>query len=145
MNNQPETRGSRALSLSDGFSFGDLYDREGLLRIDAAFLADLRAAAPALYDRLLAARENPAGLANKQSSELIIELAPHLEDFIGHLFGIGPELRALQARHHELAPLYSVKRRFVQRKALTGQTPKKRSRSTDMWLPPSSRPSCMSR
>ena len=32
------------------------------------------------------------------------------------------ELRALQARHNELAPLYFVKRQFVQRKALTGQT-----------------------
>ena len=43
----------------------------------------------------------------------------------GALFGIESELRDLQARHHELAPLYSVKRKFVQRKALTGYTPEK--------------------
>ncbi|HWB99930.1 MAG TPA: hypothetical protein VG672_24650, partial [Bryobacteraceae bacterium] len=34
-----------------------------------------------------------------------------------------PKVTALQARHHELAPIYSVKRRFVQRKALVGVTP----------------------
>ena len=75
--------------------------------------------------RLGAARENAASLEGKASSELIIALAPYLDDFIGELFGISSELRELQAKHHELAPLYSVKRRFVQRKALTGQTPEK--------------------
>src|SRR5262249_36536134 len=44
----------------------------------------------------------------------------YLEDFLGVLFGIAAELRELQARHHALAPLYSVKRRFVQRHALKG-------------------------
>ena len=68
------------------------------------------------------ARQQPEALNGKQNSELIIELAPYLEDFIGHLFGIEAELRELQFRHAELAPLYSVKRRFVQRKALTGYT-----------------------
>jgi NADPH-dependent glutamate synthase beta subunit-like oxidoreductase/NAD(P)H-flavin reductase len=110
------------LNLSFGFSFEDLYARDGLVRLDAVFLEHLP---PELRARLTAARENPASLAPKQSSDLIVELAPYLDDFIGELFHITPELRALQARHHELAPLYSVKRRFVQRKALTGQTPEK--------------------
>ena len=113
------------LSLSFGFSFEDLYDRDALVRLDAAFLSQLREAAPALHDRLLAAREDPGSLAAKQSSELIIEIAPYLDDFIGRLFGISAELHALQTRHNELAPLYFVKRQFVQRKALTGQTPDK--------------------
>ena len=113
------------LNLSFGFSFEDLYAREGLVRLDSAFLSQLEAAAPELHQRLLAARENPAALAAKQHSELIIEAAPYVDDFVGELFGIGPELRALQATHHELAPLYSVKRRFVQRKALVGQTAEK--------------------
>src|SRR4029453_18960691 len=34
------------------------------------------------------------------------------------LFGIEPEVRALEARHHALAPLFAVKRQFVQRKAM---------------------------
>jgi NADPH-dependent glutamate synthase beta subunit-like oxidoreductase/NAD(P)H-flavin reductase len=111
--------------LSFGFSFEDLYDRDGLSRVDSTFLTYLGEAAPELRSRLLAARENPASLEAKQSSQLIIEIAPWLDDFIGQLFAIGPELRELQSRHNELAPLYSVKRRFVQRKALTGQTVEK--------------------
>ena len=33
----------------------------------------------------------------------------------------------MQAKHHILAPLYSVKRKFVQRKALNGYTPESAS------------------
>ena len=51
---------------------------------------------------------------------MLVELTPQLEDFIGELIGISAELRALQARRHELAPLYSVKRLFVQRRAVRG-------------------------
>jgi len=110
------------LKLAFGFSFEDLYAREALARLDRVFLDRLGEAAPELLTRLKEARENPASVAGKPESELIIAIAPYVDDFIGELFGIGPELRALQASHHELAPLYSVKRRFVQRKALTGQT-----------------------
>ena len=111
---------SEQLSLGFGFSFQDLYDREALARLDGVFLDHLRSADSALHESLLAARSAP-GL----DSKLIIALAPYLEDFIGELFGISAELRGLQGRHHELAPLYAVKRRFVQRKALTGQTAEK--------------------
>ncbi len=127
MNQLNEIREICNLSLPFGLVFEDLYAREGLLKIDAAFLGDLIQSSPTLHARLLAARENPAALAARQYSELVIELAPYLEDFIGHLFGIEPELGELQHRHSELAPLYAVKRRFVQRKALTGFTAEKAS------------------
>ncbi len=116
---------NRILSLSFGFSFEDLYSRDGLVRLDAQFLSTLAEASPELHTRLLAVRENPADLALKPSSELLIEVAPYLDDFIGKLFGIEAELRTLQQSHHSLAPLYSVKRRFIQKKALTGQNPEK--------------------
>ena len=109
------------LSLQFGLAFHDLYQREGLLRLDAAFLAELAEHSSTLHARLLAAREDQTTLTVKQRSELIVELAPHLEDFVGKLFGIDAELRELQIRHTELAPLYSVKRKFVQRK-LAGRT-----------------------
>ena len=101
-----------------GASFTDLYQRDGLARLDAAFIAFLREADAALHDRLLAARAAPAALAGKDESELIIAVAPHLEDFIGELFGIRSDLHALKARHDALAALYSVKRLFVQRRAM---------------------------
>ncbi len=103
-------------------SVAELYTREGLARLDARFLTALETASPDLHHRLLAARRDPAAFADKAGSELMIELAPHLEDFIAELFGIGAEVAALQARENELAPLYAIKRKFVQRKALTGIT-----------------------
>jgi len=109
-------RAGESVSLGFGIGFADLYTRAGLLRVDEAFGEGLRAGAAPLHERLLAARANPGSLAAKAESELIIALAPFLEDFIGALFGIGPELRALQVRHVELAPLFAVKRRFVQQK-----------------------------
>ncbi len=109
---------SAQLFLNFGFSFEDLYRPEALARLDRVFLERLEMSDPALYARLTAARSNPSGLARKDESELIIEVAPHLEDFIGHLFGITSEVEELQARHNRLAPLYSVKRNFVQRKAV---------------------------
>ena len=104
------------MKLQYGLSFNDLYGRDGLLRVDAAFLGFVKEVDAPLHDRLVSSRrEIPAG---KAESELLVALAPHLEDFIGRLFGITAELQALSAKHHELAPLYSVKRLFVQRRAM---------------------------
>jgi NADPH-dependent glutamate synthase beta subunit-like oxidoreductase/NAD(P)H-flavin reductase len=110
------------LALAHGLEFDDLYRRDGLARIDALFVEHLRAGDVDLHNRLLTGRRDPGALEAKAESELIIDLAPHLEDFIGALFAIAPELRALQARHHELAPIYAVKRLFVQRRAVKGVT-----------------------
>ena len=95
----------------------DLYEVEGLKRVDAAFLASLAASDPGLRARLNDARGAAAQIDTKAESELLIALAPQVDRFIGQLFGIAPEIDALAARHHELAPLYDVKRQFVQRSA----------------------------
>src|SRR5579862_995488 len=108
------------LALKGGLSFPDLYDRNGLMRIDRAFADYLAEADAALHARLMAARLDPDGLARSAESELLVDLAPHVEDFLAELFGITAQVRAMQARHHELAPLYSVKRLFVQRRAVKG-------------------------
>jgi NADPH-dependent glutamate synthase beta subunit-like oxidoreductase/NAD(P)H-flavin reductase len=104
------------MQLGFGIRFNDLYERAGLLRVDAAFLAFLGEADAALRDRLISSRTKiPQG---KEESDLLVALAPHVEDFIARLFGIETEARALAERHNALAPLYSVKRLFVQRRAL---------------------------
>jgi len=113
---------SDQLDLRFGLSFEDLYRQDGLARLDGVFLDQLASAHPALAQRLLDARANFSGLTRKQHSDLLVELAPHVEDFIGELFGVSAEVRALQAKHHALAPLYSLKRRFVQKKAISGVT-----------------------
>jgi NADPH-dependent glutamate synthase beta subunit-like oxidoreductase/NAD(P)H-flavin reductase len=104
------------MQLAFGLSFNDLYEREGLLRLDQAFLRFLGEIDGALHDRLVLARKDiPAG---KAESDLLVALAPHVEDFLPKLFGIEAEARALAEKHNDLAPLYSVKRLFVQRRAL---------------------------
>src|ERR1700757_1606943 len=108
------------LVLQHGLSFSDLYDRDGLVRLDQAFVAYLAETDVGLHDRLMTARRGPDAIERLDESNLLGGLAPHLEDFIGMLFGIAAEVRALQARHHELAPLYSIKRLFVQRRAVKG-------------------------
>src|SRR6267142_3825496 len=107
-----------SMHLGFGISFPDLYEREGLIRVDRAFLDFLGEADAALLQKLLSARDNPAALAPKAESDLLVALAPHFEDFIPKLFGIEAEARALAEKHNELAPIYSVKRLFVQRRAL---------------------------
>jgi NADPH-dependent glutamate synthase beta subunit-like oxidoreductase/NAD(P)H-flavin reductase len=104
------------MQLAFGIRFKDLYEREGLLRVDLAFLAFLREIDAALRDRLIAAREKQPG--GKEESDLLVALAPHVDDFIARLFGIEAEAQALAERHNALAPLWSVKRLFVQRRAL---------------------------
>jgi NADPH-dependent glutamate synthase beta subunit-like oxidoreductase/NAD(P)H-flavin reductase len=108
------------LVLQHGLSFGDLYDRDGLVRLDHAFVTHLAEADVGLHNRLMAARRVPEAVKHLDESNLLVDLAPYLEDFIGALFGIEAEVQGLQASHHELAPLYSVKRLFVQRRAVKG-------------------------
>jgi NADPH-dependent glutamate synthase beta subunit-like oxidoreductase/NAD(P)H-flavin reductase len=105
------------LSLGFGLRFADLYCRDGLTRLDEAFVDTLKASNTELHNRLMAARAAPDEVAGKAESELIVELARVLEDFVAELFNIHNEMNALQSRHERLAPLYTVKRLFVQRRA----------------------------
>ncbi|MGE0357566.1 MAG: FAD-dependent oxidoreductase [Burkholderiales bacterium] len=106
------------LSLSFDTQFDDLYETEGLARLDARFLVALEAADPAVHTRLLAARAAPASLAPKEEAELLLAVAPVLDDFVAELFGIHAEVDRLVARHTECEPLFRVKRKFVQRRAM---------------------------
>ena len=110
-------------ALGYGLSFDDLYRREGLLALDRHFLGALRERDAQLEDELVRARAGHAALTRKQESALLLQLAPHLERFVARLFNIEAEADGLAARHHELAPLYAVKRQFVQRKAVHTYTP----------------------
>ena len=106
------------LTLGFGLAFTDLYENAGLEKLDRRFVEWLREADGDLASRLLAARAQPdAVIAAGGESRLLIDLAPHLDDFIGELFGIGAALRQLAARHEALTPLYAAKRLFVQRRA----------------------------
>lgn len=111
------------LALGFDLAFEGLYGIEGLESLDLCFLAALERTDAELHAQLLAARRDPSQLDAKRRSALLIALAPRLEDFLASLFGIGAEVRQLAARHTELAPLYYVKRNFVQKKAISGVKP----------------------
>ena len=101
------------LALKHGLRFPDLYHRDGLVRIDHAFVEHLAAADPALHNRLMTARRDPEALERADKNQTCSSSWRLMSRILsGELFGITAEITALQARHHELAPLYSVKRLF---------------------------------
>lgn len=100
-----------------GIKFEELYQRDGLVKIDNIFVEQLKNTDVNLFNRLMAGRADKSALSDKDHSQLLIDLAPHLEDFIGELFGVKKEISELAEAHHALAPLYSCKRLFVQRRA----------------------------
>ena len=105
------------LRLAFGLEFADLYSRDGLQRLDAAFLERLATAWPELAARLEAARASPPAVY-KDEAALLLEVAPHVDTFVGELFGVVDELAHLRHRHDELEPLYRAKWKFVKRQAL---------------------------
>jgi NADPH-dependent glutamate synthase beta subunit-like oxidoreductase/NAD(P)H-flavin reductase len=113
---------SSEIDLGFGVLFEDLYSRAGLVRLDGIFLNYLTNADANLSARLANARANLEAIPAKDRSELIVELAPHVEDFMGELFGISSEIEALGARHNALAPLFAFKRKFIQKRAISGVT-----------------------
>lgn len=103
------------LHLNFDVDFAALYSRDGLVKLDQIFCDWLAGRETGLYNRLMAARA--AAPEPKAASQLLIDLAPCVEDFIARLFGIEADLLGSRARLTALAPLYRVKRLFVQRRA----------------------------
>src|SRR5688500_18283129 len=104
---------SEPLRLAYGFEFRELYDNAALRRVDAKFREFLTSTDEALCTRLDEARADPGAVETKVESELLLDLAPHLDDFLAVLFRIAPAVAALRSRHNALSPLYTVKRLFV--------------------------------
>src|SRR3954471_18399258 len=106
------------LELAFGLAFADLYARDGLERLDRAFLDALAKADAPLHERFVAARAAPDVLPYKAEAELLIAATPHVDRFIATLFGITEAWEDLHDAHHALAPLFRAKRKFVQRRAM---------------------------
>ncbi len=106
------------LELGHGLSFADLYRREGLVKLDQAFLAWLGERDSELQGRLLAGRAAPEVLGRQAEGDLLLALGPEVEDFVGRLFGIQAELARAREAQEATAPIHDCKRQFVQRGAL---------------------------
>lgn len=109
--------GETVLNLHFDMTLDQLYVRAGLLALDRHFLQEMEAAAPLLLVQLQQARLQPEALTPLQESQLLLALGPYVEDFIARLFGIEAQVSSLSQSHHVLAPLYAIKRKFVQRAA----------------------------
>ena len=108
--------------LGFGMAFADLYRREGLVRLDQAFLEFLHEGEAGLRIRLDHARAHPDSLDRKAEAALLIEVAPWMEDFIARLFGIEREVSALAARHHQLIHAGALHKRLDAFAHLLGPT-----------------------
>jgi NADPH-dependent glutamate synthase beta subunit-like oxidoreductase/NAD(P)H-flavin reductase len=109
------------LSLKHNFEFKDLYSTPRLKELDDVFISFLTSSNESLAGQLLSARQTV--LPTKEESELIIELAPYLDDFIADFFSISQQVSDLSAKHNELATLFKCKRLFIQRQALRSYKP----------------------
>ena len=105
------------LSLAFGFSFDDLYDRSGLVRLDQSFVERLKQNDTELFNRLMTARSDAAGLDDKSHSQLLTDMGPAVEAFVAELFGIEDEIGAERSERDRLNPIYVCKRDFVRRRA----------------------------
>ncbi len=106
-----------SLALAFGLRFEDLYSSDGTARVDAAFAEHLRENDAALAQRLVEARSGQP-IAPRDEAALLIEVGPHVDAFVGRLFGIEAELAALRASHRALDPLWEVQLQFVRRQAV---------------------------
>ncbi|HKK13548.1 MAG TPA: FAD-dependent oxidoreductase, partial [Gammaproteobacteria bacterium] len=124
------------LKLQD-FDFADLFDAQGLQRLDAQFLARLQAVDPESHDRLLAYRAGDQLPGPVQLSELLLACAPVLEAFVAELFGVEPQLQTSARDTVVHDPVFVFKKQFVQRRARRLRVDKSTLESfeeLDRWL-----------
>ena len=99
-----------------GFRYPDLHDPRRLAELTAAFDHFLAGADPELFSRYAAHRDGSARLTGPAESELLLQVAAHLSLFLGRLFGVEKDLARLRDSAGRDAPLFRVKRDFVQRR-----------------------------
>ncbi len=103
--------------LNFSIQFADLYNLDGLIKLDQIFLNYIRNCDEDLYNLLCTARKN-----KNYDSQLVIELSYLVEEFISQLFFIEAEVKALKKKHEDFVMLYKCKRLFIQRYALKKYT-----------------------
>ncbi|MCE2992801.1 MAG: FAD-dependent oxidoreductase [Candidatus Jidaibacter sp.] len=107
------------LTLAFDLTFQDLYSADGIKKLHAHWLAYLKE----YSEEYFYVYSNGLSLDKKAESQLIIDLSPILEDFIGELFGIKHELHNICSLYNKLSAITRVKRLFVQRQAVKQYKP----------------------
>lgn len=100
----------------DGFEFHELFQADGLARLDQRFLDRLNDHDPAWHQLLLRYRRGEI-TDNPTVSELLLAVAPLLEAFIAELFDIDAELAETRATTLSHDPVMQFKQALVQKRA----------------------------
>ncbi|MEK8088441.1 FAD-dependent oxidoreductase [Thermithiobacillus plumbiphilus] len=104
---------NEALQLNlPGLKYADLFIREGMLRLDAAFLALVDEADPALGEGLRRYRRDPE-MPETESSAILIDAGRLLDDFLASLFGIMPARDAGTFQVQQQDPVFLFKAELV--------------------------------
>ncbi len=100
-----------------GFTFTELFQSQGLKRLDDAFLANLENDNPLLYSNLLAYRHATKTFSAEELSSILITCAETLEDFLVELFDIANAADAIRSKTLAYNPISAFKKSFVIRRA----------------------------
>ncbi|MFL6711924.1 MAG: hypothetical protein ACJ8LN_03205, partial [Sulfurifustis sp.] len=104
------------LKLTNGFTFSQLFDLEGLRKLDDEFLARLRARDADAHAKLLRYRAGET-FAPVERSELLLACAPVLEEQIIDLFGLHDAVTKLRQQTLVHDPIFDFKKQFVLKRA----------------------------
>ena len=109
---------SRRLRLGiDDFTYADLYEPARLIELAEAFYQELARADADLwleFSRYLNARGK--GFGERDESNLLVRVAPHLGSFLARLFGVEDERNVLIAKAQAEAVIFEFKKVCIQRR-----------------------------
>lgn len=94
-------------------SFEELYEREGLKKIDLFFLKYLKNIDESLYQDYLIHRSDKGSDENK--SVFLVEIGKILDHFIIELFNIQPEDNFLKSNLSDIKKIYDFRRQYIQK------------------------------
>src|SRR4051812_647144 len=96
-----------------GLTFQDLYEREGLIKLNQKFVEFLEEKNPVIAQQFSTLKQSQKTISKKSESLILIDTARVFEDFLVKLFGIEKENSVLKKQHDDLQKIYHVRREFV--------------------------------
>jgi NADPH-dependent glutamate synthase beta subunit-like oxidoreductase/NAD(P)H-flavin reductase len=102
----------------EGFRYADLNRVRRLIALYQVFRDELRSADPSLAERYDQSCDQYSRGEGKEDTTLLIDVARHLDRFIGRLFHIEKEVNTLNRRTTEDRTVYDFKKRFLDRVVL---------------------------
>jgi NADPH-dependent glutamate synthase beta subunit-like oxidoreductase/NAD(P)H-flavin reductase len=104
----------------EGFRYADLNRVRRLMALLQVFRDEVRAVDPALADRYDQGCDEYARREGTEDTALLIDVARHLDAFIGRMFHIEAEVNALNKCTTDDRTVYDFKKRFLDRLVLKG-------------------------